>query len=386
MFYKQNVGKAVCNMSFKSQLSKGDTLNRTYRSRNNVQQYTRGSSITIDDQTDTNEQLSVNRQFAMGFYVDDFDKIQNSYDAAANYGKDHSVYLSNQVDADVLGEYSNASSTVDDGDIGGTDGNAISLDTSNVLAVVSAAKRKLMKQNIPDNDLFGVVSPEFEEILVQYGAGRDTAMGDSANKNGKIMNFYGMTLYRSNQTSGSAVLSLATQPTNGDTVVINGVTFTFVSSIGSTAGNVLIGGNVDETRGHLAAFINDPGTTSADQVALSSENQRLFVNASATNNDSANTLTVTFKGVGALVVSETLTDATDTWTTTKQIQHNLFGRRGAIACVMQKDPMPQIKEVPDKLGKNILNGVLYGIKTFSDGAKQLVDVQLDSQTFTAPAV
>ena len=383
IFYKQNVARMIADLSFKSQLSKGDTLNRTSRSSNNVQVYTRGTAITIDDKTDTNEQLVVNKQFATGFYVDDFDKIQNNYDQAANYGRDDGVYLSNQVDATVLGEYSNATSTVDDGDLGGTSGNGISLSTSNVLAVVSAAKKKLAKQNIPMKNLYGVVSPEFEEILVQYGAGRDTAMGDEQNRNGFITNFYGFKLFRSNQTSGTAVLALATQPTDTDTVVINGVTFTFVASIGTTAGNILIGADVDTTRASLTDLINNPGTTAADHVALSAENQRLFTeNASATNDNTANTMTVAFKGVGALTVaSDGLTDPTDEWTSASQKQHLVFGDHGGVTLVMQKDPVPQAKQVPDKLGVNILNGVLYGVKTFSDGAKETVNVELDSSSF-----
>lgn len=102
VFYKTNVAMKIADTSFDDTLSRGDTLNRTYRSSNAVQSYTRGTAITIDDKTDTNEQLVVNKQYANGFYVDDFDKIQNSYDAAVNYGKDNGVYLSNQVDSDVL--------------------------------------------------------------------------------------------------------------------------------------------------------------------------------------------------------------------------------------------------------------------------------------------
>ena len=59
-------------------------------------------------------------------------------------------------------------------------------------------------------------------------------------------------------------------------------------------------------------------------MALSSENQRLFANATATNDNTADTLTVVFKWVGTLEVSETLTDATDTFTAAKEKQHNLF--------------------------------------------------------------
>lgn len=381
VFYKENVAMKVADVSFKGQMSFGDTLNRPYRSANNVQTYTRGTAITIDDKTDTQEQLSVNRQFATGFYMDDFDKIQSSYNLIANYAKDDGVYLSNQVDADVLGEYVNATSTVDDGSIGGTAGNGIALTTSNVLKTVSASKKKLAKQNIAITDLFGVISPEFEDILIQYGAGRDTIMGDGFNKDGAIMDFYGFRLYRSNQTSGSAVLALATTPTDGDTVVIEGVTFTFVDTIGTTAGNIHIEAAVDDTRINLETLINAPTTTAAGYVALSTENARAFANATATDSPSGDTLTVTFKGAGTLEVSETLTDGTDVWTAALEKQHNLFGRKGGITLVMQSDARPQVKQVPDKLGVNVLNGVLYGVKTFADGAKETVNVEIASSSF-----
>lgn len=381
VFYKENVAMKIADVSHKGEMSFGDTLNRPYRSSNAVQAYTRGTAITIDDKTATQEQLSVNRQFATGFYIDDFDKIQSRYEEAARYGRDDGVYLSNQVDSDVLGEYGNATSTVDDGTIGGTAGNGISLTTSNVLKVVSASKKALKKQNIPENDLFGVISPEFEDILIQYGAGRDTNMGDTSNKEGSIMSFYGFTLYSSNQTAGSAVLSLATQPTANDTVVIEGVTFTFVASP-AAAGDVDLGADVDATRVNLETLINAPTVTTAGGVALSTEDARVFSNQiSAVNSAGDDTLTIVGKGVGTFEVSETLTDGTDAFTAALEKQHNLFGRRGAITLVMQSDAMPQIKEVPDKLGKNILNGVLYGVKTFLDGAKQLVNVEIQSSTF-----
>lgn len=381
VFYKENVAMAVSDTSFKSMMSRGDTLNRPYRSTLTVQSYTRGTGITIDDLTDTNESLTINNEYATGFYIDNFDNIQSNYDVAANYGRDAGVALSNQVDADVLGDYADATSTVDDGDIGGTAGNAIALTTTNVLSVLGAAKRKLQKQNIPMNDLFGVISPEFEEILVQYGAGRDTTMGDEANKNGFIMKFYGFNLHRSNQLAGSAVLAMATEPTANDTVVIEGVTFTFVASP-AAAGDVDLSGTADGTRANLASLINNPGTTNANHVALSAADQRTFNNISATNDDSADELTVVAKGVGVLNVSETLTAGGDEWTTTDQAQHNLFGRKGAFTLVMQSEPSVKVRDVDDKLGRNILNGVLYGNKVFADGAKQLVDVQIKSDTYS----
>lgn len=385
VFYKMNVAKQICDLSFKSDLAKGNVLKRVYRSdqSGNLQEYTRGTAIDINDVTDTSESLTVSSEYADGIYRDDFDAIQSNYDFATSYAKDIAVYASNQLDADVLGEWDQATSSVDDGDLGGTDDNGISLATSNVLKVFAAAKRKLKKLNVPATDLFGVISPEMEQVLIEYGAGRDTSMGDNYNQGGKIMRFYDFDLYVSNQLGTSAVLAQATDFTAGDTVVINGVTFTAQTTIGTTAGNFLVGTNADTSRAVLTAFINAPSTTSASQVALTAANQRKLRNCTATNDNAANTMTLDYKGLGVLEVSETLTDSTDGWTSAKQKQHCLFGRKGAITCVVQKDPMPQTKEVSDKLGKNILVGMLYGWKTYADGAKQLVDVQIDSSSYSA---
>lgn len=377
VFYKTNVGVKIADMSFNSSMRSGDTLNRPYRSSTEVQVYTRGTDITIDDLTDTNEQLVVDKQYANGFYVDEFDRIQDKYDAALAYGKDNWVKLSNQVDADILGEVFNATSTVDDGSIGGTSGNGIALSTTNILKVFGAAKKALRFQNVPLDGAYGVISPEFEDILVQYGIGRDTSMGDGVFTNGKIGTANGFELYVSNNTAGSAVLGLATNPSNNDPITIEGVTFTFVSSIGTTAGNVLIGANVDATRANLATLINAPTVTTSTGVALSTQNARKFqACVTAVNDNTANTLTLKYKGVGTLTVSEALTDGTDTWTATKIKQHCLFGIKGNPVCVMQRTPSVMRKEEPKKLGANYLNGVLYGVKTFSDNAKQMVNVEI----------
>jgi len=381
VFYKQNVAMAVSDVSYKSQMSRGDVLNRPYRSTITAQSYSRGTAITIDDLTDTQESMTINAEFATGFYVDNFDQIQSNYDVAANYGRDAGVVLSNKVDAYTFGDYASAASTVDDGDIGGTSGNAIALTTSNVLAVISAAKKKLQKLSIPMDNLFGLISPEFEEILIQYGAGRDTQMGDAANKNGFLFHFYGFALHRTNQLSGSALLAMATDVTAGDTITIEGVVLTAAASP-AAAGDFDVTGTADGTRAVIASLINNPRTTNVTQIALSEANARIFDALTATNDDTANTLAVVAKGVGVLNVSETLTDGTDAWTATKSVQHNLFGRKGAFTLVVQSAPSVEVRPVQDKLGKNLLNGVLFGHKVYVDGGKQLVDVQIKSSTFS----
>lgn len=388
VFLKRNVAMQIADLSFNSSMKSGDVLVRTYRSTlasNSPGVYVRGTDITFDDITDTAETLTVNRNFALGFYFDDFDAIQSEYNTAMLYGKDKGIILSNQVDADVLGEWVNATSTVDDGSIAGTAGNGIALTTTNVLSVVTAVTRKLEKLNVMDNDKFGVVSPEFKEIIGQLYGAKFTALGDDVSQNGLFQEIYGYKLYSSNLTPGRATLTYdATALTDGDTVTIAGVTFTFKTTLGTTAGNVLIGADSDASMTNLAALINAPQTTTAEWVALTGENLKFVQTkwaAAATTAGTGGTVLVTVKGIGTLTVSETLTPAADVWTTTLQKQLLCFGVKGNPVLVIQKSPSVEEKENPNRLGKNILNGCLYGVKTFVDNAKQMVKVEIKSSAY-----
>lgn len=385
VFLRKNVALKIADTSFNSTMKSGQVLTRTYRSTLSTdvpQVYVRWTDITINDITDTAETLTVNRQFADGFYIDNMDEIQSKYDQAARYGEDYAMRLTNQVDAEVLGEVLNAANTVDAGSVGWTAGQGIALTTSNVFLTYTAARKKLIKQNVASTDWFAVISPEFQEIVTQYYASKNTSLGDNASENGFFAKIMWFDNYVSNNLTCTAVLSLATQPTNTDPITIGGVTFTFVSVIGTTAGNVLIGADVDATRANLATLINAPSTTTSTGVALSTANAKIFAaRVSAANDNTADTLTVTRKWTGTLTVTETLTDATDTRTATKQKQHCFFGVRGNPVLVMQKMPKVQFKEEPKKDGWNILNTVLFGVKTFRDNSYNMVNVPIRADAF-----
>lgn len=373
-FFKQNVAMKIAKFEQGLEGKKyGDTLNRTYSSMSVIPDvYVRGTAIDIQDITDTGEQLIINKQYAQGFYIDEMDNAQNIYSAALEYGKKTGEYLSNQVDADVLAEALNAASTVTVG----------TLATTNILQALAGVNQALAKKNVMSKDKYAVISPEFESILVQYVEGRETVKGDQVGLNGYIMSYMGFDFHVSNQLTNTAVLSLATQPTANDTVTIAGQVFTFVASP-SAAGDIDIGANVDATRANLAALINAPQTTTAGGVALTGDALKLFrARITAVNDNTADTLTVTARGVGVLAVAETLTDGTDTWTAASRLQHQLFGVKGNPYLIMQR--MPKVKERPvqDKDGSNYLNTVLYGVKTFRDNSFAMVNVTIRADGFS----
>lgn len=380
--YRKAVYRAIVSMEEQETLKKGDAVHRPYRSSLATRTYTRGTAVTIRDITDTDESLTVDQSMVVPFYVDDLDALQHNYKVLNEYADDASEVLTNWIDGDVLGEYSNATSKVDDSEINaGTSGNGFTLTTSNIVQVFSQAKKKLTKQNIAMSELFAVISPEFESVLIQFLANRESALGDSTGQNGHIGKYMGFDLYVSNGCAFSATLVTSTIFTAGDTITINGVVFTARAdgaavssgdfSIQATA--ALCTAQFVEALNNTQGYAATVGTADT-YFEVTAANRDLLRGLTATNNTTS--IAIKFEGVGVVTLSETITPAADVWTGASQIQHCLFGKKGAIDLVIQKRPSVEIKEVPDKLGKNVLPWTLYGLKTFTEGARELVDVRV----------
>ena len=349
--------------------------------------------------TDTDESLVIDKEYDAAFYVKELDEIQNHLSVRVEYANQAMAALWKQIDGDVLGQYDQFTSTVDDGDLSGTDGNGITITTGNVKKIFFTARRKLQKQNIlldmlasfngfkrPGQDKMGVavISPEVMQVLLEAVDGKDTVFGDKVAMNGHAGMFAGFNLFVSNALGWSATLALATNPTADDTITVNGVTWTFKASP-SAAGEIDIGGSADATRALLTAAINGTGTqdTATTYYEVSAANRLLLKNITATNDDTNNVLTLKATGWGNIVVSETLTDATDEWTAAKQIQHNLFGVAHAIDVVIQKQPNMLVKDRDGKVGKDIVTWTACGYKVFNEGKARMVDAQVrtDSDPF-----
>lgn len=386
IFLKKSVAMIVADTSFNSALSYGKTLKRNYSSVASTDVpsiTTRGSDMSVTDISDTTETLTINREFTKAFQVHDYDELQSSYGLAMTYGEQYGIIMQTQMDADILGEVVNAQSVVDDGTLGGTSGNGIVADNSNIIKILTAINKKLQKVNVVETNLVGIISPELAELVTQYYAAKYTPLGDNASENGFIAKLNGVELYVSNNLTGKATLALATQPTDGDTVTIQGVTFTFKTTLGSTPGNVLIGDNADTANTNLAALINAPQTTTTEGVALSTANSDKFrARATAVADTTGNTLTVTYKGASVLVVSETLTAAADVWTAALQKQLNFFGVKNKMTTLItQKKPSIETTRIPLQFGNYIKNGMLYGIKSFNDNTQRGVRVEIKSSAF-----
>lgn len=392
---KEAVYRAIASFEEQTLLKQGDTVHRPYRSAIIGQAYTRGTAVTIQDLTNTDETLVVNTAQVFPFYIDDLDQLQSNYRFINEYADDAGIQLVNYLDGDVLAEYVNAGSIIDDSVINpgtGVSGNGIALDLSNIQRIFSSAKARLRRKNVAKNGMFAVISPDGEQVLTDYLAGKNSNLGDSTSLNGHIGHYYGFDLYVSNNITWTGTFTLVTQPNDADAVTfktydiygnVQTLTATFKTTIGATAGNVLIGGSASAANTNLAGLLNAPSVTSANQVAFTSTQRGyLFFGLGMTAVGNATNTTVVAPGQGFIQVGATLTaSTTDGWVAAKQVQHWLFGIKGAIDVVVQARPTTEIKDVPDKIGKNILPWILYGKKTFTEGKAKLVDVPVRTDTF-----
>ncbi len=373
--FKLPVYRAVANFEERALLKTGDTVHRVYRTGLRVVSYTKGTALTAQDLTATDESLAVNQTKAIMFYIDRVDEIQNDYDTANQFADDAGKLLEQFVDAAFLAQITNASSVVDDGDFGGTAGTSVILSATNVTRLFAAAAKKLNRANIPMQQRYAVIPPSVLQLLVEKLDGKDTALGDTTGMNGMVGKYMGFDLYVSNNLYWTGRWTPANQPTTGATITINGVVFNLVTTIGTTAGNVLVETDTATTLTNLFNFINAPTVTNTKQIALSEASVKALTGITAINGTTY--LGITFAGGGEIAVATS--EPLDPWSL--QTVHCMFGQKGAVDVVVQEDFSVKFKDVPDKNGQNVLAFVLYGMKTFNEGTLMLVDGQVDSSAF-----
>ena len=389
--FHTDVFRDLANFEEQPVLTKGQVVHRPYRSSLVVNTMGATGSFQRQDITDTDETLTVGTPKECSFYIQDIDVIESNYATQNLYADDAGRALSNGIDGDFQAQVANALNTVDDADFGGTSGNGVTVTEANVYRMFSLANRKLDNRNAPPVGRFACLSPEFCSILEDYLVNRETDWGDTVGERGYVGMYKGFAIYKTLAAYSTYVLGVATEPTDGDTVTINlpdlqgtrtTITFTFKTTLGSTAGNVLIGGSASASNTNLTALINAPSVTTAQGVALSATAQALLATTVATA--AATTTSIAVTGKSFAVVGATLTATTDGWTTATQIQHQMFGvKQLCVDVVIQVEPKMLVKSRDGYVGSDIVSWDAYGMKTFQEGARNMVDVRMRADQLTA---
>ena len=339
--------------------------------------YTPGSEISDKDFVSTDEELEVDTFKYASMYLDDTEKKQSGYAISSRIAQDIQKQLNNLTEQAFLNRVKNdAGHTVDAGNVGGASGSALELLASNASQVFTAAHTKLDVVDAARVGRVAVVGPHTVGVLRETKSGRETGLGDMVLANGIIGPWQGWTVVQSNNLPWTATLTIATTPTDGDTVTIAGVVFTFKTTLGTTAGQVLINGSAAGARTNLSRAITGTGTVGTDYYALDSED-RFILNKRALTAATAEGMLLT--GNGDIVVSETFNSGNNLFSA--QVHHSWFGLRGATDLAIQMPTDLEITRVEKQFGDRIKALEGYGVKTFADGARGLIDVQIDASAW-----
>lgn len=387
VFQKTLVAKEIANTRFEPVLKYGESIERVAFDISGVQvrDTVRGSASTIDSVTDSSELLEVNIEKEAVFHISDGEvKQAGPLNPGEKIGAEVGMKVAISLDARVFAEVRNALYNFDNGDLTTTSstGVGITLNSTTVPQLVSrmGAKLKFRNNQLVTTNMCLVVDSYAASDVTQYLLGKNIDLAGYTFKNGYTGDVSNAQLYTSENLTGEAVLSLATNVTANDTITVNGVVFT-AKATPSVAGEFDVAGSADATRAIIANAINGSATgqdSATGYFEVSAANRAILTNAGivATNDDTANTLTLIGTGSGRLTVSETLTDGTDAWTL--NIIHAYYGKKGAIDLVVQDMKEVDMRPTADRRGTNVFSSYLAGVKTFSDGAKKFLDVWINA--------
>lgn len=377
VFQKTLVAKDIMNTRFEAKLKYGESVERFAYDMSGVlvRTVTRGSASTIDSITDSTELLTINLEKEATFHISDGEVTQAG---PLNPGQEIGKQIGHKVALDLDGrcfyEVRNALFDFDNGDLttGTSTGVAITLSSTTVPQMVSRMGAKLRNKNNQEimTNMVLVVDAYAASDITQYLLGKNIDLAGAVFKNGYTGDVNNAQLYTSENLSGEATLVSTGVFSDGDTVTINGVVFTMKTTLGSTAGNVLIGASAAASITNLTALINAPTTTTAQGVALTVAADIETISNITAVATSATVMTINGTGGGRMTLSEAA--ANFSWAT--NFLHCYFGKKGAIDLVVQDMKMVEMRPTSDRRGTNVFASYLAGIKTFADGAKKFLDV------------
>jgi len=374
--YNSNVFKNLASFKEEETLTKGRIVDRPYRANLAAENYTKGTAATLNDLSYTSDQLTINYQDDIYMYLDDIDKKQNSYDTMRLNAEEGGIRLANRIDARFLYEVVNANTGADDGDFGGSSGSGINLTVNNIDDVFGWAGQQFDMANIPMEERAMVISPFFKRVLWSRVGSKQSALGDKTAEFGSLGEYNGFKLYLSNQLTCSARWTPANNPSDEDTISIQGITFTFQSVIGTAAGNILQTTSTAVTIDNLVALINAGGVgDGTNYVSLSTANQRAVQMWVAV--DGTTYIDVYVMGASS-GLTLTASEAADLWS--RQYQHIVAMRpKMAIDVVCQINPKVEFDRgvVNGKSGDFGLMLSVYGIKTFNQGKNEILNIKID---------
>lgn len=376
------VGKAIANLRFEPVLAYGESIERVAYDISGIRVRTvsRGSASTVDTLTDSSSTLTIDTEKETCFYISDGEMKQaGPLNPGTVIGGKVGLKIATDLDGRILNETLNAYLTFDEGDLAGAtvNGTPISLNSDTVPQLITRLPAKLLRNNQVLSNMAFVVDSYIASDISQYLLGKQFDIVNSVFKNGYVEGqVAGAELYISENLTGEATITLSSAVT-GDTIIINGVVFeaaqcpSLPGEFFSSATDVLTNFGV-----LLMDPYNDAAATTvialSDADAATITDLGLYCNTAA---GSAGSITIFGRGSGRLTISETM----GLGRIVQNLIHCYYGKKGGIDVVIQDFKPVDIRKTANMRGQNIFSSYLMGKKTFTDGSKKFLNVEIASE-------
>lgn len=228
----------------------GTTYHKPLIDFNTVQQYTKNTDIVVQDNVTADETLVINNTPIVPTGIDPIELLEIDYALLDTVAKNAAQVIREDLDGNFFSEILNATNSND---------TPILLTTGasgNTVRTYAQAIASLVNEGVDEGALNIVADPHSIATIGESALGNTYKEADMEFRRGFRGQFVGAAVLRSTLLTATGDLAMATNPTANDTVTVNGVVFTFVLSIGSDAGNVLIGANAAASVDNLVAAIN----------------------------------------------------------------------------------------------------------------------------------
>lgn len=340
--------------------------------------YTKYTDVVFQDIKTGNDQLVIDTTPMVPFEIDELDVEDNYLNMTPLVTANAGYKLKERLEGDFLAQVLNATFKYDNAGFGRNEGTLtpVALVTGasqNVSTVFGMAKAGLTNFGADASKLALVVDSFTLVALTTLGL---SVYGDKASESysrGFRGDFGGMKVYEASNLTSTTVLDLATNPSNGDTVTIQLAKFTFVTTLGTTAGNVLIGASADASAQNLVAAVNGAAGAGTTYVDLDTDERVAMQGITAT--DGTDLVSFVSKR-GAVLASSTMTNASNDFRA--QAINAVIMEKGTIKMALRDSV--RIKNVPAQksLVERFMVWSRYGLLVPKSGKNRMIRVVLES--------
>ena len=364
LLISKSVALGLANRELESQMNDGNTIANPTTSFLSIQQYVVGSTVSYDDIVTGEETLVINDMPTVAFVLDQVEEDDAGYNIKMDTMENVAKLLREYFDGKFFAQYVNFTTTYN----GGV---ATAITNLNAYDTAADAMAGLYNNGVDTESTVLVVDEFYKAKLGSQAVNSRFTLGDDVMKAGwTAMDVAGSRVVIANNLTciGSFVLGGATIA-NGNTIKIADVTFTAVTTLGSTPGNVLIGADNTAFAANLRAAINGSagaGTTYVNFTDKTRANKLRGMTAAGSTTTVTLTSTRGFRGQSAF--AKTVSDAANKFG--QFVTYGIGMQRGSIHAVLRPELKTASGRIPGTYRYEYLTSSRFGLKMFASGAER----------------